>query len=119
VLSPVFTRNHPPGTSRAPDAGGFHVRSDRSAAVAPLILAVGIAGSVAAGPFDDADAAYKRGDYATALRLFRPPADRGNAYAQASLGMMYETGHGVPQDYTAAVSWYRKAADQSFAAAQF
>jgi TPR repeat protein len=114
----VFTRNHPPGTSRAPDAGGFHVRSDRSAAVAALILAVGIAESVAAGPFDDADAAYKRGDYATALRLFRPQADRGNAYAQASLGMMYETGHGLPQDYTAAASWYRKAADQGVADAQ-
>jgi hypothetical protein len=32
------------------------------AAVAALVLAIGFAGSVAAGPFDDADATYKRGD---------------------------------------------------------
>jgi TPR repeat protein/S1-C subfamily serine protease/uncharacterized protein YecT (DUF1311 family) len=87
-------------------------------AAAAVMLAVGFAASVAAGPFDDADAAYKRGDYATALRLFRPPADRDNAYAQASLGMMYETGNGVPQDYAAAARWYRKAADQGFVMAQ-
>jgi uncharacterized protein len=93
------------------------IRTLKTAAAA-LIIAAGFAGSVAAGPFDDADAAYERGDYATALRLYRPPAVRGNAYAQASLGMMYETGHGVPQDYAAAASWYRKAADQGFVMAQ-
>jgi hypothetical protein len=31
---------------------------------------------------------------------------------------MYYKGHGVPQDYAAAVSWYRKAADQGDANAQ-
>ena len=32
---------------------------------------------------------------------------------------MYANGQGVPQDYAAAVSWYRKAAEQGYAAAQF
>ena len=32
---------------------------------------------------------------------------------------MYEQGRGVPQDYTKAVEWYRKAAEQNEAAAQF
>ena len=41
-------------------------------AVAALLIAVGFAGSVAAGPFEDGAAAYKKGDYATALRLIRP-----------------------------------------------
>ena len=32
--------------------------------------------------------------------------------------MMYDEGQGVVQDYAAAVSWYRKAADQGNAGAQ-
>ena len=32
---------------------------------------------------------------------------------------MYDNGQGVPQDYAQAVSWYRKAADQGYALAQF
>lgn len=31
---------------------------------------------------------------------------------------MYENGEGVPQDYVAAVKWYRKAAERGFALAQ-
>ena len=69
--------------------------------------------------FDQGYAADSRGDYATALRFWRPLADQGNAGAQYNLGNMYDKGQGVPQDYAAAVSWYRKAADQGFAAAQY
>ena len=36
-----------------------------------------------------------------------------------TLGGMYDNGHGVPQDYAQALTWYRKAADQGYAAAQF
>jgi TPR repeat protein len=35
------------------------------------------------------------------------------------LGWYYDTGHGAPQDYTEAVHWYRKAAEQGWADAQF
>ena len=38
--------------------------------------------------------------------------------AQYNLGVMYDTGRGVPQDYAEAVRWYRKAADQGHAKAQ-
>jgi TPR repeat protein len=31
---------------------------------------------------------------------------------------MYDTGHGVPQDYVEAVKWYRRAADQNLTDAQ-
>ena len=68
--------------------------------------------------FDQGVAAYSRGDFTTALRLWRPLADQGNAAAQYNLALMYAKGQGVPQDYAAAVSWYRKAADQGNAAAQ-
>ena len=56
-------------------------------------------------------AAYDRGDYATALKEFRPLAEQGNADAQFNLGFMYENGLGVPQDYAEAVKWYRNAAE--------
>ena len=69
-------------------------------------------------PFKDGMDAYQRGDYATAMRLWRPLADQGNAAAQLYLGIMYEEGWGGPQDYSAALSWYRNAADQGNAAAQ-
>src|SRR5262245_56139273 len=63
--------------------------------------------------------AYNKGFFETALREFRPLAEQGNATAQASLGAMYALGQGVPQDAAEAVRWYRKAAVQGLAEAQF
>ena len=86
--------------------------------LAAIILVLSFAAPVAAGPFEDAAAAYGRGDYATALQLFRPLADQGNAGAQFNLGVMYAKDQGVPQNYAEAVRWYRLAADQGDANAQ-
>lgn len=61
---------------------------------------------------DEGVAAFKRGDYAAALREFRPLAERGDAGAQHNLGVMYTHGHGVPKDDREAVKWYRRAAKQ-------
>lgn len=63
--------------------------------------------------------AYQRGDYATALRIFRQFADQGYAAAQYNLGLMYERDYSVTQDYAEAGRWSRKAADQGDAQAQF
>lgn len=73
---------------------------------------------VSAG-FDEGARAYNRGDYATALKEFRPVAEKGNALAQYLLGLMYYEGRGVPQDYKEAVKWFRKAAEQGDPGAQF
>jgi hypothetical protein len=67
----------------------------------------------------DADAAYFRKDFATAVRLVRPLADQGDAEAQFMLGSMYDEGWGAPQDTAAAANWYRKAADQGHTIAQY
>ena len=83
-----------------------------------LVLAAGLASAAVAGPYEDGVEAYFKGDYATAMRLWRPLADQGDDNAQYNLGVMYERGQGVPQDYAQAVSWYRKAADQGHALAQ-
>ena len=46
-------------------------------------------------------------------------AEAGDAEAQNSLGWMYDTGVGVPQDYVEAMKWYRKDAEQGHAVGQF
>ena len=74
--------------------------------------------SAHAADFNTGVKAYKRGDYATALRIFRQFADQGEAHAQAYLGAMFVKGRGVAQDYKEAVKLYRKAADQGYANAQ-
>ncbi len=38
-------------------------------------------------------------------------AEQGNAAVQFNLGVMYENGQGVRQDYVQAVQWYRKASE--------
>jgi TPR repeat protein len=87
------------------------------------IIASGLAFSLlaqaaAAGPMEDAEAAYNRGDYETALQILKPLAALGNASAQQSLGAMYAKGQGVSQNYAEALKWFRKAADQGLATAQ-
>ncbi len=62
--------------------------------------------------------AYNRGDYATALKEFRPLAEQGDAAAQFDLGTMYDKGQGVPQGYQQAAGWYTKAAEAGYASAQ-
>ena len=63
-----------------------------------LAILLALAAPAAADSFDDASAAYDRGDYSTALRIWRPMAERGLAKAQHSLGYMYYRGQGVPRD---------------------
>ncbi len=82
-------------------------------------LAVMLALPVAAQDFQKGYVAYQRGDYATALREWRPLAEQGDASAQTNLGFMYENGQGVPQDYGEAMKWYRRAAEQGNIKAQF
>jgi TPR repeat protein len=68
--------------------------------------------------WDDAVAAYKRGDYASAYKQLKPLAEQGNGAAQNNLGTIYKEGQGVPKDNAEAVKWFRKAAEQGFADAQ-
>lgn len=51
--------------------------------------------------------------------MFRPLADQGVTAAQNNLGVLYENGHGVPQNYAEAAKWYRLAADHGSATTQF
>jgi len=59
-----------------------------------LVVAVHILGvpGAPAGPWEGGMAAYNRGDYVPASRLFRPLAEQGNPKAQDVLGVMYRRG---------------------------
>ena len=96
------------------------LRSLWLAAPAVLLFLVTPAAPLAAQEpgFRDAMAAYRSGDYDTALRAFRNLAEQGHGEAQASLGDLYRKGRGVAQDHAEAARWYRRAADQGSAYAQ-
>jgi uncharacterized protein len=99
---------------------GFHrfVRLFVTLTLACVAVAMILTHGGVAGPLEDAWAAYRRGDYATALQLWRSRAEQGVALAQNNLGLMYYNGQGVPQDYGEAAKWYRLAAEQGNAEAQ-
>lgn len=62
--------------------------------------------------------AYDRANYATALKVWLPPAQQGDPAAQTYVGEIYEKGLGLSPDYALAAQWYRKAADQGYSRAQ-
>ncbi|MDO9059575.1 MAG: hypothetical protein Q7U92_11240 [Bradyrhizobium sp.] len=75
--------------------------------VAAQLLGIPVA---TAGPWEDGMAAYNRGDYVPAIRLFRPLAEQGNPKAQSVLGKMYRKGQGVARNPAQAFMWFSLAA---------
>jgi len=62
--------------------------------------------------------ALQRKDYSAALDLFVNAANQGSPVAQTKLGMIYEKGLGVRQDFAQATAWYLKGAKQGDANAE-
>jgi len=90
-----------------------------SRAVFLAVALVFITASAVRADYKAGIAAYRRGDFATAVSEFIPLARDGDARAQRNLGYLYEKGKGVPQNHIEAVKWYRMAAEQGDAVAQF
>ena len=82
-----------------------------------LILALSPVQS-GAGEFEDGVDAAAGGDYQTALALWQPLAEAGHVDAQFNLGLMYDSGTGVPRNLETAASWYRRAAEAGDRTAQ-
>ena len=81
--------------------------------ILPVLLLTLLVGNPAfSADFEKGLDAAQKGDFATALKEWKPLAEQGHARAQKNLGVMYERGEGVPQDYKTAVKWYRIAAEQ-------
>ncbi len=64
--------------------------------------------------FAKGQAAFDERDYKTALREFKPLAEQGDALAQFSLGVMYYTGKGVPQNMVYAYMWFNIAVSSGY-----
>jgi len=62
--------------------------------------------------------AFNRGDFAAALRLWRPLAEGDDPRSEAGIGFMYHRGLGVAVDDAQAALWLRKAAEQGQAEGQ-
>lgn len=62
--------------------------------------------------------AYDRANYASALNIWLPKAQEGDASAQLTVGEIFEKGLGTQADYKAAAQWYEKAANQGNSQAQ-
>lgn len=62
---------------------------------------------------------YDRADYKTALRVWLPAAEAGDAEAQVNVGEIFERGLGGEPNYAMSVVWYKKAAEQGNSRAQF
>ena len=83
-----------------------------------LVLLLGSAGASWGNDFLKGLNAYHSGDFATALREWKPLAEQGDPPSQYNLGFMHYKGEGVPQDYKTAVKWYTLAAEQGDSNAQ-
>ena len=84
-----------------------------------VTLAAGIGSPLSAlDGLADGVEAYRRGDYAAALKEFRVSAEKGDPEAQFSLGRMYNQGEGVRRSHREAAKWFRRAADRGHPAAQ-
>ncbi|GAB1257498.1 hypothetical protein NBRC116494_20000 [Aurantivibrio plasticivorans] len=67
--------------------------------------------------------AYDRADYRTALKVWLPAAEQGDAEAQTNVGEIFERGLRGDElssepDYPSAAAWYQRAAEQGFTRAQ-
>jgi uncharacterized protein len=52
-------------------------------------------------------------DYAVAASWYRKSAEQGNVWAQASLGILYHSGKGLPHDDVQAEMWFTISADRA------
>jgi TPR repeat protein len=91
----------------------------RTIAIGAVLIAQHLGTPAAfAGPWEDGMAAYNRGDYAPAIRVFRALAEQGNAKAQNVLGVMFRKGEGVPKNPVRAHMWFSFAAKRGEAGAR-
>jgi TPR repeat protein len=74
------------------------------------VLVLAYNGQVLAGPFEESNSAYQRGDPIAAMELLQPLAEQGDVRAQVNLGTMNY--NAAPPKYEEAARWFRMAAEQ-------
>ena len=74
-----------------------------------------VLGGIASGQtLQDGLDAYEKKDYKKALEIFKLLAEKGDAPAGFNIGVFYEQGIGVTQDYKEALKWYQFAQDRGY-----
>jgi uncharacterized protein len=74
------------------------------------MLAVALAAPLPAQSVKAGIDAWQRADYPSAITIWRPLAEAGDADAQFNLGQAYRLGRGVPLDLSVAKIWFERAA---------
>lgn len=91
----------------------------RSAIARAVVLAVAVSAAPFAVPAHAQSGSRPSSEEAaTVLENARPLAENGNANAQYNMGVLYDEGYGVDQNYATARGWYEKAAAQQYAKAE-
>ena len=109
----------PDRAMRSGPAVGGGARRMTMIAAAVVVLLISSGDFVEAASFRQGVSAFNRQDYVSASRAFIPLAEQGDPTAQTYLGFLFETGRGVPLNYTEAAMWYRRAAEQGDSRAQY
>lgn len=87
-------------------------------AIAGIVAGIFVSPTIARADMKAGIAAYRAGDYKTALAEFSALAEAGDPNAQFSLAVLYLSGRGVERDVVKALDLHRKAADQGLVAAE-
>ena len=69
-----------------------------------------LSSGVSAETVHDGIVAWQHADYARAVSIWRPLAEKGSADASYDLGQAYRLGRGVPVNLAAAQTWFERAA---------
>ncbi|MCB1488204.1 MAG: SEL1-like repeat protein [Bauldia sp.] len=85
--------------------------ADADEAIAACSAAIEVAPDERRYVFELGRAYHAAGRFDEALARYRAAADAGSAIAMNNIGLLYDTGAGVPVDYAAAADWYRKGAE--------
>lgn len=72
-----------------------------------------------AGAYEDGDDAFRRKNYAAAMKHWHPLAEDGHAQAQLGIATLYYSGLGVVLNYHLAFEWFGKAASQGVPRAEY
>jgi TPR repeat protein len=77
----------------------------------PVLITLMLTAGYAEAEFYAGRDAFRRGDYATALKELQPEADRNNPEAIAIIARMYQGGFGVKKDIAKATALFKRAAE--------
>ena len=89
----------------------------RILAILAVVVALLFGAGSAWADWDDGWAAYNRGNFATAFRVFKALAKQGDERAEFVVAGLYLRGQGVPRNRTEADKWFLKAAEHGDALA--